>query len=614
MTFGGFSAAGSAGRAGSAWPLPEGAERFGTGSSTWRLGGAPARVVTTPGGERRVLVLGWCAATGPELRELADAPLPADVAWRWPGAYTVIEETRDGVACHTDPAAAQPVYMAEWSKSWAWSTSARLLARLTGAPIDPRRLACAVLAPSLPALVGPYTCYTGVTQLVPGCRIELPATGGSPRRTPLWRPDPFEGPPQHRMLGALSAAVALRVAADPELSCDLSGGLDSTSVAVLAASRLPARHRLNTVTVHPEGDESGADLHYARLASEAYPDRITHHLLPLADAHLPYTGISSVPVTDEPAPSTLTVARLTTQLCWMRRHLGSRNHLTGDGGDSVLFQPPIHLADLIRRHRWSRALSEALGWARLRHCSAAPLLRDAVTTARTSRRAALAVLARTLASPARSPGVRHHRVGWFHTLPVPSWATPEALRLLADAAAEAVDAEDPVPGADLSVRTLVDEIREVARTAAADAQLSAACGIALHNPFLDARVVDAVLRTPLDQRPAVHSYKPVLAGAMRHLLPTDVAARTTKGSFNADHYSGLRANLPELLALADGHLAELGLLDPGRLRGHLRQAAAGVPMPLATLEQALSAEAWLRAHRHTPGPAWTDRSAENVHG
>ncbi|WP_256097957.1 albusnodin/ikarugamycin family macrolactam cyclase [Streptomyces sp. MnatMP-M17] len=606
MTFGGFSGTGD-GRL-----RPQGATLIGAGSLSWRLGDAPARSVMARGGHRNVLLLGWCGATPAELRRLTDTTLPADIAWRWPGTYTVVEETPDAVVLHTDPAAALPLYAATWRDGWAWSTSARVLARLISAPVDARRLVCSVLAPSVPTLAGSRTFFDGVEQLAPGSRIELPAGAGSPRCTVQWRPDAVPGLPHHRLREALSAAVTLRMEAGREVSCDLSGGLDSTTVAVLAATSLSDKHRLNTVTIHPEGDESGADLHYARLTSAAYPDRITHHLLPLAVEHLPYTRITAVPATDEPAPSTLTRARLTGQFHWMRRHLGSRTHLTGDGGDSVLFQPPAHLADLVRHRRWRRAVNEALGWARLRRCPVTPLLRDAVAMARMGRRDALADLAVSLAgfadtSASRArPSVDRGSVRWFTLLPMPGWAEPAALRLLSEAAGRAADTEDTLTGLDASVRILVDEVREVARTAVADVGLAATCGIDLHNPFLDPRVMDTVLRTSIDHRPPVHGYKPLLGRAMRHLLPPAVAARTTKGSFDADHHAGLRVNLPELLDLADGHLSDLGLIDPGRFRRHLREAAAGIPMPLAMLEQALSAEAWLRAHHESPGPAWTD--------
>lgn len=138
---------------------------------------------------------------------------------------------------------------------------------------------------------------------------------------------------------------------------------------------------------------------------------------------------------------------------------------------------------------------------------------------------------------------------------------------------EPASTPDQLPGLDASVRTLVDEVREVARSAVADAELAAAWGIDLNNPFLDPSVVDAVLRTPLDRRPPLHSYKPLLSSAMAGLLPHAVASRQTKGSFEADHYAGLRANMPELLELAHGRLAEMGLIDTTRLVQCLGQAA-----------------------------------------
>jgi asparagine synthase (glutamine-hydrolysing) len=510
---------------------------------------------------------------------------------------------------YTDPAAALPLYTTPWQGGWAWSTSARLLARLTEAPVDVQRLACSVLAPSVPALAGPRTFFSGIEQLAPGSRIELPADGSRLQVTVRWRPDPVPGEPHHRLRAALTEAVALRVNGAPDLSCDLSGGLDSTTIAVLAAVSLPESRRLNAITIHPKGDVNGADLRYARLAASAHRSRICHHLLPLAAEHLPYTEITAVPPTGEPAPSTLTRARLAWQLNWMRPQLGNQTHVTGDGGDSILFQPPSHLADLVRHRKWSRAVSESLGWARLRHTTVIPLLRDAASLARSSRREGLQDLAYVLAG-AGHQGDGRGKVSWFATPPRPSWSTPAARRLLLDAAAEAIDTADPLPGLDTSVRVVIDEIREVARTAAADAEIAAACGTTLHNPFLDPRIMDTVLRTPIEHRPAVHAYKPVLGRAMQHLLPDAVARRSTKGSFNADHYAGMRANLPALMALADGHLAALGLLEPAHFRRHLGQAAIGIPMPLATIEQALSAEAWLHAHYAAPGPAWTTQPSE----
>ncbi|MGH3899254.1 MAG: asparagine synthase-related protein [Pseudonocardiaceae bacterium] len=81
----------------------------------------------------------------------------------------------------------------------------------------------------------------------------------------------------------------------------------------------------------------------------------------------------------------------------------------------------------------------------------------------------------------------------------------------------------------------------------ADAQLAEFHGIPLHNPFIDSRVIDVSLSVPLDQRPGPADYKPILRESVRDLLPTVLAARTTKGDATADRYHGLRANLDHLL-------------------------------------------------------------------
>ncbi|MEU1282590.1 albusnodin/ikarugamycin family macrolactam cyclase [Streptomyces sp. NPDC005805] len=595
MPLGGFSTARTD------LPHPLGSGIVTRSPATWRFGGAPP-VRSAEGHRRRVSVVGLCGATDEQIQDLVAGGVPDCVTWQWPGTYAVLEEHDEHLVIHTDPAAAMPLYAVAWNGTWAWSTSPRMLGSLTGAGVDTERLACAVLAPALPVLAGGRSFFTGVRQLQPGSRVELPADGRALRVTTTWWPAPLVGPAPHaRLRTVLTAAVQLRVHADPALSSDLSGGLDSTTLAIVASRSVPAP--LNAVTIHPGGVLDGADLRYARLAVGASAGRIRHHLLPLGTDHRPYTRLTEVPATDEPAPSTLTHTRLLAQFRWMHRELGSRSHLTGDGGDSVLFLPPAHLADLVRHRRYGRVLRETLGWARLRRVSPAPLLRAAARMSDTTRRRALAALVSEPERGTPRPENAGH-VGWFPASTVPAWATRDAAELVRAAASGRGADLDPLTGLDASVRSLVDEIREVARTAVADVELAAGCGIDLHNPFLDAAVVDTVLRTPLDARPPLYAYKPMLTKAFADLLPPALASRTTKGSFEADHYSGMREALPELLGMADGRLAAMGLIDADRFRDRLRQAAAGVPMPLATTEQALTVEAWLRSVGSAPEPVW----------
>jgi asparagine synthase (glutamine-hydrolysing) len=114
------------------------------------------------------------------------------------------------------------------------------------------------------------------------------------------------------------------------------------------------------------------------------------------------------------------------------------------------------------------------------------------------------------------------------------------------------------------------------------------------------------------QRGGPTAYKPLLSEALADLLPSVVAHRRTKGDSTSDHICGLRANLPQILQLADGHLASADLIDPGQLRALLNQAAAGLPMSAAAVEPAVTAEVWLRSLTRTPDIRWEMTEFEQI--
>ncbi|MGH3852429.1 MAG: hypothetical protein ACRDR6_02810, partial [Pseudonocardiaceae bacterium] len=99
----------------------------------------------------------------------------------------------------------------------------------------------------------------------------------------------------------------------------------------------------------------------------------------MTSQHLPYSGLDTVPATDEPAPSTVTYSRLAAEFALLAE-LGSDCHLTGDGGDSLL-HPHGYLADLARSGRWLRLAGHTLAWARLQRRSPWTLLTASLSRA-----------------------------------------------------------------------------------------------------------------------------------------------------------------------------------------------------------------------------------------
>lgn len=331
----------------------------------------------------------------------------------------------------------------------------------------------------------------------------------------MWHPALCKGNHAARLRDELAAAVAVRVDHATAPTVDLSGGYDSTSLALLAADRLHPARSVTAVTVHPEGVSFGGDLTYARHAAE-HPG-IRHRLMPLGARHLPYSNLDAVPATDEPAPSTIAHAYFSAQLQWMRTQFGSDCHLTGDGGDSLLCTAPIMLADLVTARRYRRALVEAIRWARLRRLSVWPLLRATYRTTRTTQ----ADVVRTVARQWLRPTDAHHpaaAIGWVSGTACPPWMTPAGRERAARMAMDAADRLPPVPGIDRASLVTSQVMARVGRTARADVQVAAHHGIALHNPFADSRVVDTYLSVPLDNRPGPADYKPVLRDALADLF------------------------------------------------------------------------------------------------
>lgn len=139
-------------------------------------------------------------------------------------------------------------------------------------------------------------------------------------------------------------------------------------------------------------------------------------------------------------------------------------------------------------------------------------------------------------------------------------------------------------------------------------QLYAESGVELDMPYLDDGVLEATLRVAAHEHAGPWRFKPLLADAMRGIVPEEVLRRSTKGEFGKDIRRGLRRNLPAILqTFADSALADRGLIAPATLRARLT-----APQPdnttTQTLENLLGCETWLRtatatATRRAPGAA-----------
>lgn len=450
----------------------------------WTVGPWPASEIRTAAArQRRVVIFGPCSATEHELCLLAEGRVGDAVLLAFAGSYTVVQSAPDRTTVWTDVGHAWPIYTAKTRWGTVWGSSALALAALTDAHPDSSWLAATLLAPHTPELTAGRSAFAGVSVVPPASRLVL-RRGAPPRVLCGWRPETAgvelaQG--AVRVRRALRDAVATRIAPIHRPSADCSGGLDSTSLTLLAADQLPDGRRLHAVTVHPEGTTTGGDLDYARAALRTSCN-VTHLLCPLAGRHAPFSRMQELmPPTDEPAPTTIAVARAVAEF-EVLREVGSDCHLTGDGGDTVLGSHPAYLSDLARSGQIRLLMRHAIGWARLRRIPVWPVLAEALRTAATSRR---------LSSPA-------------------AWATRHACEIAAETACLAARRDCAHGDLGLGVALTLQAIQTVGRTARADAQVGTHYGVRLHNPFTDPQVIAACLSVPTWQRHTPYRYKPLL--------------------------------------------------------------------------------------------------------
>ncbi|HEY6737495.1 MAG TPA: asparagine synthase-related protein, partial [Actinopolymorphaceae bacterium] len=440
----------------------------------WSVGSVPTRAVSHRG--RTLAVFGVCEVSDSELREVLDDGLTDALVREWAGCYTVVEVAPTRTTILTDPAGAQPVYVAEVSAGLAWGSSSRALAPLTGYRLDLGWLERLLVRPPLhDALLG-GSAFAGVRLMPPGARIEL-APGRPPVTRTAWSPSVPPTVPAlagrgesteraadkvfagvERLRAALSSGVRVRAETTDRITADCSGGLDSTAVCLLAGpERVIA---INVQPPHVDATEPSGDLAYVREVDAAYP-LLHRRRVVVSDPQLPYAAMDALPPTDEPPRSVVVSARFA-HVSQILRELGSTLHLTGDGADALLTPPLGYLRTLPPVRAWRHLR----GWAILRGTSPWRLMRDLPT-------------------------------------------------------------EDPIAA-------VVGAVRLAARPAASDLQLAESHGLRYASPFFDNQVVDAVTSVPVAAYASPSAYKPLLAKAFADLLPRPVAERGTKATFLPD--------------------------------------------------------------------------------
>ncbi|WP_328935695.1 MULTISPECIES: albusnodin/ikarugamycin family macrolactam cyclase [unclassified Streptomyces] len=588
-------------------PAPSGATRLWPGEPLlWSWGPwHPGEVRTVECARARVAAVGQCLADEVTMRHDLRRAVQ-DGRWerltRWPGAYLLILFQDDGhLTAYADPAGQFPLYYGRHGQNTVLSTRARTAAALSGAAGRPDRAALAahIVCPAVPELTEGRTTYDGISRLGGGQALRVAPSGSCTHWTyEDLAPDPgtrFDDSAAE-LRSALTHAVTLRTDRAPRITSDFSGGLDSTSLAFLAASAT-GRPPLDAFVYH-HPDAPAGDLDHA-LAHAERAQSIRLAVTRGSEDSLPYSGLPEHGFADQPDPAAVIGARQRLRLDHIARG-GPGIHLTGEGGDALLAAPPSYLGDIAATAGLRRLLSDGRALARIRQLSPADVILRARRLAHTPLHQAMSELASRLDEPLDHPPQWVDAVAWWPAPgPETAWLTTRARRQLAELAEErarSAGSTSPSAPATPGTRAVLCELRASAATQAQFASTARAFGIWPHAPFLDSEVVRACTRLPLPHRIDPFTAKPLLAAALTGLVPDPVLRRRTKGDYAAENYRGARRSATQIRArILRSPLAELGIIEPSRVVASVEQAVAGLPAPFPALNRLLGADLWLRA-------------------
>lgn len=546
-------------------------------------------VVTAGVGGASLAVVGCCPIDADELRRRAArlrdlAELDA-LARSLPGSFHLVGALDGQIRVQGTASGLRLVFHAEIDGVRVAATRADTLATVLGLDPDVEELAVRLLWPA-PYPLFETSMWRAVTAVPPQAAVVVAADGRTVRHTRWWRPPEPDRPLAEAaplIRTALEEAVGARTRQGGVLSCDLSGGLDSTSVCFLA-DRSPARVMAST---WPGRDPADTDLSWSERAMGYLPD--VEHVVWDADASpLVYEDLLGIDdLLDEPTIGVMDRSRVLRHLPGLAAR-GSRLHLTGIGGDHVAWCSEAYYHRLLRT-RPLFALRQLRGFRALWQWPLGGTLR-ALADFRPYGKW-LADAAGDLRGPL-PPSVATG-LGWGMAPRMFDWVTPEAERMARRALLDAAATASPLHP-DRGLHTDLEQIRSCTRVIRQWDRMAARAGLPMASPFLDDRVIEACLAVRPSERVTPWQYKPVLSAAMRGIVPEECLRRSDKATASMDASNGLREHRADLLALwEDSRLAELGLVDGAELR-RLARRPASPGLSDAILYSTIAAEVWLR--------------------
>lgn len=371
----------------------------------------------------------------------------------------------------------------------------------------------------------------------------------------------------------LAEAVRAKLRSRHTVFAELSGGLDSSSVVVMADHVLAQQNRplecLQTLSCVFEESESCDEQYFIKAVEEQrgiQTVRISEKQQQIS------SGLREINFTGTPNPLHCASGRFRAYTSAMKAR-GARVLLTGAGGDHLfwsavdaapLIADYIYQGQFLQMHRSCRAWSRSMGvpYMQLLYGQALP-------------RAVAAVRSRT---PRQE------------IPPLPDWLPERHKKAYADHMASSETRGQTLP----SMRIQLRELRSLFNMTSAG-YTNEYRDVYVSHPYLSRPLVEFCLAVPPDQFLRNGEGRSLMRRAMSGLLPPRILTRKSKGAINEAFSRALQKDWELMDDLRQWQLCQRGFADPSILQEHLTKLMLGIDPPGSHSVRILSAERWLRS-------------------
>lgn len=587
----------------------EGKEIWESPSSFWLCGSWQQQQLTTfADGLVRVIIVGTCLEGKDILLDrLRQSTTVKDYSllMRLPGNYNMIVSDKDNTYVFVDAMGVRSVFYTVWQSSVFYSSLAVALKQLIGAEVDHAWLASSLAGVSTLSLAQNRSPFRNISPIPPGHYLHI-ASGEVNCRQYWFPPSEYRPFSQAADLFREQLLIAVEGRADlyGSISSDLSGGFDSTTLAMIAAKKLEKIGKnIFTITQKTYSAIESSDVKYAEHAASLYSN-INALMLEKEDIPSEYSHLELISLTDFPDSAHAYDMGAFNSTMQLIASTGSKMHMSGEGADAVVLAVPhSYCVDLLKQVKMLRFLQHISGWCRMRQLPLWSLLTSTMKQSLISYPCWLQQVKQLKVTNL----TQQQPLSWDLLPTTASWHSAELVQSVLKELHSWAEVATPLSHS-MGEHTSISLIQMNAIAARSAQQMASLYGVNLEYPYFDQLVVEACLSARPDERTSPYVFKPLMPAAFRHELPPSIYMRTAKGEYVADEFIGFRKNEKTVNAfLEKSLLADMGLIDLKKIKVAMQDFKIGIGNELPFFGTTIATEIWLRRLTESDRVFWNSQ-------